>query len=1067
MTKKKTLKVLGFGALATLVCATLAVQCVATSIEADAADYTVQELYAEGYSLDIELEEDGAVLFQNENNTLPLEKGTGVDIFGYCGYNVIQGGGGSGKGLYDSKCIQEFEAFNLSGLNCNEDLWNWYSSSSGPNIFHESWVSSSSTYANSDAYNIPEVDKYYYESRGGADLCDPDNNVAIVTFGRQGHEGAELPMDMSSYSTSIRYWGTQAGYGSADRTYLDPTETELELLQYIKEDLGYDKVIVLINSSNVMTIGEYLEYSDACLWIGGPGESGLIGVGNLLQGKNNSGLDLSPSGATADTWMTDFYSNIVHYNNGASSYDNSSGGNWGNGQYNQYEEGIFMGYRWYETAYADGVEVSYNGTTYDYANDYDDLVAMPFGGGLSYTDFEWEVVDSDIQLTAHGTNSITVKVTNTGDYAGKDTVQVYVHAPYNEGGIDKAEVSLVGFAKTDRLKPGESGQVTIEFDTDDFASYDYLGYKTSYDTTDYNGNPKWGGYVLEAGDYEFRIQTDSHTQMTDPVEATLASDILYTEDGVGARDDDATVAYNKINDVNAGDGNLIWMQRSTIEDDWATITKGGREDEKADEGVSLRESQAEMTDSSMTQQTSKVTLEAPYQDTTKDITITYGYQCATEFVGNDNNYWGLDNNDDTYKEAVANVGSSTTEYDPDTRFVRNGDTISETDAVTTDTDDSTSYGWDEVPWDDSRWDDWVDQGSLSDYVTLEGTSYLSAFSSMGLSAGTASDGPGESGTGGYENQTWWCSEVVMASTWNPELIERVGEAYGRQCVRVGITSCFGPAMNTHRSPFGGRNFEYYSEDGYLAGMMCVAETAGIQSEGVGTFNKHFMLNDLDGGRSGQMAFCNEQALREIYIRAWEYSMKNDKAPMSGMMASLNRIGATWANRGVYTGIVREEFGWHGLAISDGMDGVNYSGAVKATFSGIACLLWTSTVNGSEADNDGYIFTGGNTSASNIADYYGVYQLREITRNRLWYDTHMYRTETVFTMDYYEALESYNYETMDVADLTTDNSPSTDSSSEGSSGCGSSITTMAWQMTVVTSVAVLVALFFVLKKREER
>lgn len=308
---------------------------------------------------------------------------------------------------------------------------------------------------------------------------------------------------------------------------------------------------------------------------------------------------------------------------------------------------------------------------------------------------------------------------------------------------------------------------------------------------------------------------------------------------------------------------------------------------------------------------------------------------------------------------------------------------------------------------------------MEDYVSLQGQNWSGAFSRLGLSSISASDGPGEAGTGGKEGNTWWCSEVVMASTWNLELIERVGKAYGKQCVRTGITSCYGPAMNTHRSPFGGRNFEYYSEDGYLAGMMCVAETSGIQSEGVGTFNKHFMLNDLDGGRSGQIDFCNEQALREIYLRAWEYSMKSDIAPMSGMMASLNRIGITWANRGVYIGIIREEFDWHGLTISDGMDGVNYSGEVKATFSGIACLLWSNTV-GSTSDaerNDGSIFVNENVSADSINDYYGVYMLREIMKMRLWYDTHIISKGVIFDGSDYEALDSVNYEMMDVSNLT--------------------------------------------------
>ena len=258
----------------------------------------------------------------------------------------------------------------------------------------------------------------------------------------------------------------------------------------------------------------------------------------------------------------------------------------------------------------------------------------------------------------------------------------------------------------------------------------------------------------------------------------------------------------------------------------------------------------------------------------------------------------------------------------------------------------------------------------------------------------------------------------MASTWNLELIERVGILYGKQCVRTGITSCYGPAMDTHRSPFGGRNFEYYSEDGLLSGLMCIAETAGIQSEGVGTFNKHFMLNDLDGGRSGQIDWCNEQALREIYIRAWEYSIKHEDAPMSGMMASLNRIGLSWGHSGVYTGILREEFGFKGLLISDGMDVESATGAVKAAFVQIACLLWSKPVTAeTSVSQDGYVFEGNVVSHDTIADYYAVYQLRQTWKNRLWYDTHILCDGDIFDMSYWEPLVTKNYETMDVANLT--------------------------------------------------
>lgn len=1041
MARNKGMKRMGSMLLMLVLLATLVIG--ALPAAAADGDYDQTVLYEEGYKLDIELEQEGAVLFQNEGGVLPLSEDVQADLYGYFSYNIIHGGGGSGKGKWDADCLQEKEAFELAGLDVNDDLWAWMGSKSGAGLVQESWVADrGGTYVNANTYDLPEVPVDTY--RKSLSVAHPESNVAIVTIGRQGHEGAELPMSMASYNIS-----TDKRKGSAERTYLDPTETELEMLQYLREEAGYETIILLVDSSNVMTLGEYMEYTDAVLWIGGPGESGLVGVANLLLGRDSAGRQISPSGRTADTWMTDFYSYPVYYNNGnGTTYTNLTEGGMGAPKYNQYEEGIFVGYRWYETAYADqlvleGANTDENGNyiTYDYYNDYDSIVAMPFGGGLSYTTFDWEVVESDVKLEAHGTNTVRVKVTNTGDWAGKDVVQLYIHAPYYEGSIDKAEVVLAGYAKTDRLKPGESGIVTITFETDNVASYDYLGYIASERGTDYNGNPKFGGYVLEHGDYEIRIQSDAHTQKCDPVCVTVAEDIIYTEEADGIRASDKTEAYNKLNDLNCGDGSgtMIYMSRGSLAEDWDKVTNlnvmgegtRARQDQLGEVGtaynpmtgveettvvsnVALGEVQAAYVNTAKQGETA-VTIEVPYQDTTTTIDLTFGYQGASEFVGNSGlNYWGKSNNDDSYKQVVMNIGKSTTGYTVDTRFARNGD-ISESDPVTDSTDPADSYGWDEIPWEDSRWDDWADQISLENLVTFQGQSWGGAFA--GTNAISSSDGPGEAGTGGKEGNTWFCSEVVMASTWNLELIERVGQCYGKQCVRTGITSCYGPAMDTHRSPFGGRNFEYYSEDGFLSGSMCIAETAGIQSEGVGTFNKHFMLNDLDGGRSGQIDWCNEQALREIYIRAWEYSIKDEQAPMSGMMASLNRIGLSWAHRGVYIGILREEFGFHGLLISDGMDVESATGAVKAAYSQIACLLWSKPVTASTSvAQDGYIFKDNVVSLDTIADYYGVYQLRETWKNRLWYDTHILCDGDLYDMSYWESLESRNYEEMPVANL---------------------------------------------------
>lgn len=334
---KKTLRSLASAALALL----MAVGTLGTGTAlAETKTYSQTELFEEGYNLDVELEEEGAVLFQNKNNVLPLSADVTADLYGYFSYNIIHGGGGSGKGKWDADCLQEKAAFELAGLDVNDDLWAWMGAKDGANLTQESWVADrGGVLVNQQTYDLPEVPVEKY--RESIKYADPQNNVAIVTVGRQGHEGAELPMSMAENNIS-----TDKRKGSANRTYLDPTETELEMLKYLREEAGYKTIILLIDSSNVMTLGEYMEYTDAILWIGGPGESGLVGVANVLLGRDSEGNQISPAGRTADTWMYDFYSYPVYYNNGnGTSYTNLLEGGMGAPKYNQYEEGIFVGYR--------------------------------------------------------------------------------------------------------------------------------------------------------------------------------------------------------------------------------------------------------------------------------------------------------------------------------------------------------------------------------------------------------------------------------------------------------------------------------------------------------------------------------------------------------------------------------------------------------------------------------------------------------------------------------------------------------------------------------------------------
>lgn len=450
----------------------------------------------EGRDVDTEIESEGAVLLRNENNTLPLEKGSKVTILGAMSYNYICGGTGSAGGKYDEYTYTMKEAFDGSKaegsgvstekyLDVNEKAWNWLEEAVGGSrnadskyeghtgtgelstIAGSDYVENKDAYGNGDwgGYSrVCEFDESVYEDNKDSFMQDGYNDVAIVTFGRSGAEGASPVMD---------YDGD--GVASTGTTYLQLSEDELGLLDFCNKN--YDKTIVLINSSTPIELGEIEqeEYGvDACLWIGHPGEAGLVGVAQVLTG------DVNPSGHLVDTYAYDMSTMPSFYNNDDNKYTNVENIKTGFDQsnnfgYYQYEEGIYVGYRFYETADAEGYFDSDAFTTHEWKNGtakgYDEVVQYPFGYGLSYTTFDEEVTASNIDLTAHSSNSITVKVTNTGDVAGKQVVQLYQEAPYGTDetcgisgvGLQKSAKALIGFQKTGIIEPGGIGRGNNHF----------------------------------------------------------------------------------------------------------------------------------------------------------------------------------------------------------------------------------------------------------------------------------------------------------------------------------------------------------------------------------------------------------------------------------------------------------------------------------------------------------------------------------------------------------------------------------------------------------------------------
>ena len=901
----------------------------ASTINTD-AEYDLATCYAEGFEVSTNVLEDGAVLLKNDSNALPLASGSKVTLLGAMTYNYVLGGTGSAGGKDDANTVTFNKAFSDAGLSVNQNVWDWMIAASGgrraqptdpeylaagdPGVTAASWTG----YTEVNEFTAATYNEFVTPSIG-------DFKTAIVTISRNGAEGASPNMDVENAGTTL------------NRTILQLSDNEQDLLRYAQAN--FDKTILLINSANPLELGflEEAEYGvDACLWIGHSGESGIVGVANILTG-------VSPSGKLVDTYSYDHSTNPTYYNWDNNTYANTdiltTSGQSGNGNANkfyQYEEGIYVGYRYYETAdsvgYFDSNEFKSITTFKNGAVDggYDEVVQFPFGYGMSYTTFTQEIVSSTVDLTPGGENSITVRVTNTGDtYTGKDAVELYMEAPYRSDtenfgirgrGLEKSKVSLIAIAKTPEIAPGGSAEVTLTFSTDDLASFDNYGQ---------------GCYVLEEGEYKFNVQADAHHWATEgenkpygTVTSTLASSIIYKPapesgavDGatyVEKRDSDANTALNAMDDVTAGDGNMVdgYLSRTDLAAGMAQIMEH-ESNEAANEmlpqylvdALNLTAGQSMTYEYETYKNGVKTTLSrtvyahgsdvAPYMTTTPD---------------------GLSVNDPSY--AVEWNKTYYVEEDA------NGDVIMNDDGtfpVYEDPSQIASGAYHKlsvddmglVPADSEIWDQLTSMTSLDEAVTIQGNASYStaAVESVGKAYVSVLDGPAEVANGKYNGATWWPCAVVLASTFNTELVYDMGEAYGHQSVLFNLGGTYAPAMNLHRSPYGGRNFEYFSEDGLLSGEIGGSQVAGIQSTGTSVFIKHFAINDSDTNRQGVNTWANEQAIREIYALPFEISVK--KYDADGIMGAMNRIGTAWAHYGFHTTMVRHDWGFAGFMITDG------------------------------------------------------------------------------------------------------------------------------------------------------
>ena len=790
------------------------------------ADVLSDETAAAGKQLSSDIGDEGVVLLKNQDGTLPLTEKK-LNVFGWASTNPCYGGTGSG-GVDSSQSISLLAGLENAGFELNTELSDFYTDY---NTVRETGSLDGNT-----NWTLPEpsADSYTAEMMDNAKAF---SDTALIVIARIGGEGDDLPTDMST----VKYITDEPGMAHegdfvAGQTYLELSKTERDLVDLVTSN--FDNVIVLYNGANAFELGWVDEYENirGVVTVAGPGQDGFGSLGRVLSGEVN------PSGRLADTYVYDLTKTYNFNNIGSFLYDNTQEfADKDTDLYNlvsfvNYTEGIYVGYKFYETAAVEGLI------------DYDTTVQYPFGYGLSYTTFEQKM--SDLQVSEDGSVSFDVTVTNTGDVAGKDVVEVYFTPPYTNGGIEKAEVNLLDFGKTGLLDPGASETLTFTFNEEDLASYDDLVNRA---------------YVLEKGTYNISIRSDSHTVL-DSRDFVKDSTVVYDQDN--PRSTDQIAATNVFDDAR---GNVTYLSR-------------------ADHFANYAEATAAPASYSMPDDVKAVFL-----------------------------------NNDTYNPEDYN----------------NPDDVMPTTGASNGVMLADLAGKD---YDDPLWNDLLDELTVEDMGTLIAKAGFSTIEipSIGKVATNEIDGP--SGLHSFFNPNMkgysYPAPTTLACTWNKELAHRLGELIGTEASEVGVNGWYGPAMNIHRSAFSGRNFEYYSEDAQLSGEMAAQTVAAAQERGVYCFLKHFALNDQELNRNNQLCvWANEQAIREIYLKAFELPVKEGHA--TAAMAAFNYIGHEWAggSSALMKTVLRQEWGFRGMVLTDAaLDGYNYINGDQAIRNGTDAIL---------------------------------------------------------------------------------------------------------------------------------
>ena len=812
-----------------------------------------EETSAKATELVNEITAEGVVLAKDEDNVLPVASGSKLNVFGWSSTNPCYGGTGSGALNTAYPVTDLLTGLHDAGIETNDELSKFYTDykADRPSVgmVEQDWT-----------LPEPNVNLYTDEMMENAKAF---SDTAMVVITRVGGEGADLPTDMASVVDGswirrvAQAYGSERGTAYYNGTYDDSlnegndwdkgdhflqlSNREEDLLDLVTSN--FDNVILVYNGANAFQMDFLKDYPQikGVLLCPGTGQSGFEGFGKVVSGEVN------PSGRTADTYVSDLtaapwwnnfgdfkYTNTEDLNSDASFFDPEGT----TPSFVNYVEGIYVGYKFYETAADEGLI------------NYDDEVVFPFGYGLSYTSFTKEMSS----ITSDGTNlNFTVTVTNTGSVAGKDVVEIYSNPPYTNGGIEKASANLLDFAKTNELAPGESQTMEFSIPVEDLASYDY---QTN------------GCYVLEAGDYIISANNDSHN-VADSKTYTVASDIVYNESN--KRSSDAVAATNEFD---FAEGEVTYLSRADGFANYAEATAAP----------------------------------ANYEMSDADKAVFYNAHSYTES--------GYEADDDANAEDI-------------TTGAKNGLKLVELRGV---------------DYNDPKWDDLLDQMTIEDMQQLIGFGgyQTAAVTSIEKVRTNDCDGPASinnnfTGVG----SVGFPAATLIGMTWSKELAYSFGDSIGEMANEMDTSGWYGPAMNIHRTAFAGRNFEYYSEDGVLSGVMASNAIKGAQEHGVYAYMKHFALNDQEGNRTSMAAtWSNEQAIREIYLKPFEISVKD--ADSHAVMSSFNYIGNRWAGgcSELLKNVLRGEWGFVGFVETDYFGVYGYMTADQGVRNGSDLMLCT-------------------------------------------------------------------------------------------------------------------------------